>query len=1033
MKAGQNCWQRKMSRRSFLKGSILVGGAAAFTPVMAQDREERPAAPWYDEAHGVGQDWEDYDATNVIYTLCEQCNTHCTIKAVLKEQEGVTAAPSVVRKIAGNPYSPLNTQPYGPIPYETSPVEAARGQGNPAVEGRSRRGGRTCLKGQAGIQTAYDALRVTQPLKRVGPRGSGEFQTISWEQALREILEGSDLGTPGIKEFNKFVPQGPVMADWELVKQGKMSQVEFDRKYAEVLIDTRHPDLGPKVNQIVSLVGDRRDFIQERFWFKSLGSINTIHHGGICGMPGVQGNIQSFTGPQKQRMYSDIDHAEYLIIWGTDPLVANKGPSWLAPKLTKALERGMKLVVVDPRLSAVAEKAHRWIPILPGTDAALALGMARWIIENKRYDERYLLNPNKEAAAADGEPTWSDATHLVNLSDPKRPKLRAADLGIGDSSQYVVLHNGVPVPADQAPEGTLEVDTTINGIRVKSAFTLFKERCFERTLEEYAAICGIPAQDIATLAKEFTSYGKRASITSYRGPAMHTNGFYALRAINCLNHLLGNYDWKGGSLSSGAQYSPLSGLYDLLGVPGERTAWGVTMFRRGPYEKSSLFARDGYPAKRPWFPIGNHAIFEVIPSIGEGYPYPIKALFIHRIAPTLSAGDGERALEILKDTEKVPLLVVSDLVISEAASVADYILPDLSYLERWGFETIYPNQPLKLSHFQQPVTRVFDGPRAFEDVLIELGKALGLPGVGDRAFPDGSHLHCAEDFYLKLVANIAYAGDPVPDAGPEEQELFLTTRRKALGPYFDEQKWRRAVRPEEWPKVVYVLNRGGRFEAPGSEYVGEHLKYQYGNQADFYAERVAQHRHSYTGEYFDGLPRYEPQRFFNGKEIRDDAYPLHMINWKAHYLGTHRNISDAWLREIERENFLWINPVDARARGIKDGDEVLIKSPNAQVKGIARVTERIRPGVVGSSYNYGHYAYGSRPVKIDGRLTATDPVYGHVPWAQKPYSGYAGPRNAGFSANLLLRHDEALQGGTVFDPVGAGPGQLSGKVEVIKL
>ena len=180
MKAGQNCWQRKMSRRSFLKGSILVGGAAAFTPVMAQDREERPAAPWYDEAHGVGQDWEDYDATNVIYTLCEQCNTHCTIKAVLKEQEGVTAAPSVVRKIAGNPYSPLNTQPYGPIPYETSPVEAARGQGNLAVEGRSRRGGRTCLKGQAGIQTAYDALRVTQPLKRVGPRGSGEFQTISW-------------------------------------------------------------------------------------------------------------------------------------------------------------------------------------------------------------------------------------------------------------------------------------------------------------------------------------------------------------------------------------------------------------------------------------------------------------------------------------------------------------------------------------------------------------------------------------------------------------------------------------------------------------------------------------------------------------------------------------------------------------------------------------------------------------------------------------------------------------------------------------
>lgn len=1030
MKTEKTCWQ--LNRRNFLKGSLLIGGAAALTPVMANERGNHRTAPWYDSPHGVGQDFEDYDATNVIYSLCEQCNTYCTMKVVFREQEGVAAGPSVVRKIAGNPYSPLNTQPVGQIPYETSPVEAAKGKGDLASEGRSFRGGRTCLKGQAGIQTAYDALRVTQPLKRVGPRGSGEFQSISWEQAIREILEGSDLGTLGIKDSNKFAPQGQVMADWDLVKAGEMPQEEFDRKYADVLIDTKHPDLGPKVNQIVSLVGDRRDFIQERYWFKSLGSINTIHHGGICGMPGVMGNVQSFTGPQKKRMYSDIDHAEYLIIWGTDPFVANKGPSWLAPKLVNALERGMKLVVVDPRMSTAAEKAHKWIPIIPGTDAALALGMARWIIEHKRYDERYLLNPNKAAAQADGEPTWSDATHLVNSDDPKRPKLKAGVLGIGDN-QNVVIQNGVPVRADEATEGTLEVDTTINGIRVKSAFTLFKERCFERTLEEYAEICGIPAQEIAALAEEFTSYGKKASITSYRGPAMHTNGFYAIRAIACLNHLLGNYDWKGGAISSGAQYSPLNGLYDLLNVPGERAAWGVTMFRRGPYEKSSLFARDGYPAKRPWFPIGNHALFEVIPSIGEGYPYPIKALFIHRIAPTLSAGDGDRALEILKDTEKVPLLVVSDLVVSEAASVADYILPDLSYLERWGFETIYPNQPLKVSHFQQPATRVYDGPRAFEDVLIDIGKALNLPGVGDNAFPDGSALHCAEDFYLKLVANIAFDGEPVPDAGPEEQELFITTRKKALGPYFDEQKWRKAVRPQEWAKVVYVLNRGGRFEAPGNEYVGEHIKYQYANQADFYSERVAQHRHSYTGEYFDGLPRYEPQRFFNGEEVRDDAFPLYMINWKAHYIGTHRNTGNAWLREIERENFLWINPKDAQARGIKDGDEVLIKSANAQVKGRAKVTEKIRPGVVGSNYNYGHFAYGAMPVKIDGHMTVTDPVYGHVPWAQKPNSGYAGPRNAGFSANLLLRHDEALHGGTIFDPVGAGPGQLSSKVEVLKL
>lgn len=1021
----------QMNRRNFLKGSLVLGGTAALTPVLANQQNKSFTAPWYDNPHGVGQDFEDYDATEVIYSLCEQCNTHCTIKTVIKEQEGVVASPGVVRKIAGNPYSPLNTQPFGQIPYETSVKEGAKGFDKMARDGRGFRGGRTCLKGQAGLQTTYDALRVTQPLKRVGPRGNGEFKTISWEQAIKEILEGSDLGTPGLKEFNGFAPQKKVMDDWTLVNEGEMTKEEFDQKYKDVLIDTNYPDLGPKTNQIVSLVGDRRDFIQERFWFNSLGSVNTIHHGGICGMPGVMGNIQSFGGPQKKRMYNDIDHAEYMIIWGTDPFVANKGPTWLAPKLTNAIARGMKLVVIDPRMTNAAEKAHQWVPILPGTDAALALGMARWIIENNRYDERYLLNPNKEAAAADGEPTWSDATYLVNLSDPKRPRLKAKVLGIGEG-ENVVIENGVPVRADLAREGTLEVDTEIDGIRVKSTFTLFKERCFERTIEEYAAICGLSPEVIIDLAKEFTSYGKKASITSYRGPAMHTNGFYAIRAIACLNHLLGNYDWKGGSISSGANYKALEGLYDLISVPNARVAWGTTMFRRGPYEKSSLFKRDGYPAKRPWFPIGNHAIFEVIPSIGEGYPYEAKALFIHRIAPTLSAGDGKRVLDILKDTKKLPLLVVSDIVISEAALVADYVLPDLTYLERWGYETIYPNQPLKLSHLQQPVTRAFDGPRAFEDTLIEIGKELNLPGVGEGAFNDGSNLYSAEDFYLKLAANIAFDGVPVPNSSKEEQEIFTVARKKALGKYFDEEKWRKAVRKEEWAKVVYVLNRGGRFEAPDQGYEGEYLKYKYGNQADFYSERVSQHRHSYTGEYFDGLPRWEPHKLFNGEEIKDEHYPLHMINWKAYYIGSHRNISNAWLREIERENFLWINPKDAKVRGIKEGDRVVIKSATDEVRGVVQVTNKIRPGVVGSNYNYGHIAFGSRPINIDGRLTGTDPVYGHVPWAQQVNSGYAGPRNAGFSANDLLRHDDSLNIGALFDPVGAGQAQLSTKVEVVR-
>ena len=1021
-----------LSRRKFIKGGLTIGGLSLITPAFGSQKEQLSGIEklWVDTPHGVGNEAEDYDATQVIYSLCEQCNTHCTMKAVITEGETV-ASPGVIRKIAGNPYSSLNTQPFGQIPYDTPVDKAAKGNHNIAVDGRGFRGGRTCLKGQAGIQTTYDKLRIKQPLKRVGPRGSGEFKTVSWEQAIKEIVDGSDLGTPGLKDVWAYVPQDKVMDDWDKVKAGELNQAEFDKLYKDVLIDTKHPDFGPKSNQIISLVGDRRDFIQSRFWNKSLGSNNTMHHGGICGISGVMGNIQSFTKTKKKRMYSDVDHAEFVIVWGTDPFVSNKGPTWLAPKFQNAIARGMKLAVVDPRMSKAAEKADMWLPIMPGTDAALAMGMARWIIENSRFDTQYLTRPNKKAAALIGEPTWSDATHLVNLSDPKRPKLRAKDIGI-EGEQYVVSYNGALLPNDQVNEAELEVDTVVNGIKVKSAFELFRERVFEKTIEEYADACGISVQQMIDLAREFTSYGKKASITSYRGPAMHTNGFYNLRAINCLNHLLGNYDWKGGSISSGAMFNRFGGQYELLNVPNGLKPWGTTIFRRGPYEKSSLFKKDGYPAKRPWFPLSNHVSQDVLPSIDEGYPYGINAMFIHRISPILSAPRGSEMQSILKDPKKIPLLVVSDITLSETASMADYVLPDLTYLERWGLESIYPNQPLRITHFQQPVTRAFEGPRAFEDTLIEIGKRMSLPGVGNNAFPDGSALNSAEDFYLKLVANIAFDGTPVPDTTKKEQNVFIEARKKALGRYFEEKEWRAAVKPHEWSKVVYILNRGGRFEESGYEYQGEHLKYKMGAQADFYSERVAGKRDSYSGEFFDGLAKLQTVKFYNGNDVKDNSLPLQLINWKARHIGTHRNISDTWLREIEEENFLWINPEDAKIRGLSQGDNVKIKSASYEVEGRVKITNRIRPGVVGSSYNYGHFAYGSSAFKIDGKKTNIDPEYGHVSWAVGKDTGYAGRRDAGFCLNYLHRADESFKKGYLNDPIGGGAAQFDIRVEITK-
>ncbi|UCZ52459.1 molybdopterin-dependent oxidoreductase [Bacillus shivajii] len=1031
-------FEKKMNRRSFVKGAGILSAIAVASPFFGSPlRQITSGDVFADDEHGIGTDYEDYTANDVIYTTCEQCNTHCTIKAYVKEGRIEGGCTSLVRKIAGNPYSPITMKPFGQIDYTKPAAAAALGGGSVAVAGRGFRGGRTCLKGQAGIQTAYDAFRVRKPMKRVGPRGSGKWQTISWEQAYKEIIEGSnDLNTPGLKQLWAYAEEEKVMGDWEKVKNDDMTQGEFDQKYKDVLIDTKHPDFGPKSNQIACLGGDRRHFTRTRIWQQGFGSINFDDHGGICGVSSVIGNNRSFEG-NKRRTYADLDEAEFLLVFGTNPLVANKGPTWMAPQITNAIDRGMKMAVVDSRLSKSAEKADMWVPVIPGTDGALALAIGRWIVEHKRYDQTYLTNPNENAAKADGEPTWSDATYLINVSDETKPKVRAKDLGIG-KEEYVVISGGNPVLATDVNEGTLEVDTTINGMHVKSAFTLYKEEVMKKSLKEYAKITGITVQMIEQLGKEFTSHGKKAVAFGYRGNAMHTNGYYSVRAMNVLNHLVGNYDWKGGSISSGANYSPFNGVYDLDTVPDGYRPWGTPITRKqSNYEQSSLFEKDGgYPALRPWFPVTGNSSHELLPSAATGYPYDLKALFIYRINPILSFPAGHKYRDILKDQEKIPLVVTLDVTVSEGAELSDYVLPDLTYLERFGQETIYPNQLLKLSSIMQPTTRVIPDAKPVEDVFIDIIKKMGLPGAGDNAFTGGSALNKYEEYYLKMVANIAYNEEPVPNADHEEQKIFETVRKKALGKFFDLNDWKQAVKPEEWAKVVYVLNRGGRFEAEGSEYEGEHVKYKYGGQANFYDEVTARNKHSFTGEFYSGVPIYEQIKEYDETKY-DRNLPLVMTNWKAKHIGTHRNISSAWLREVRSENPVWMNGKDARARGLKNGDKVKVVGSDYEAEGEVLVTEGIRPGVVGSSYNFGHTAYGSQPIKIDGNWTGSAKNYGHTSYEftkPKQESGlYAKNRDAGFSANSLLSIDQTLENNGLFDPIGGSAAQLYTKVEVRKL
>jgi anaerobic selenocysteine-containing dehydrogenase len=1073
-----------LSRRDFIKTSALLGGSALAASQV----------PWLLARQGASAGYltatDGYalaEPENVIYTVCQQCNTQCGIK--VKLQDGIAI------KIDGNPLSPWTMRPH--LPLETSPLDLATTEGS------------ICPKGQAGIQTAYDPYRVVKVLKRDGPRGSNRWRSIPFDQALDEIVNGGKLFAHVAGEENRQVSglkelwalrdpevaaamEKDVKAIWaEKDADRKQALVqEFKSKHAEhldALIDPEHPDLGPKNNQFAfvwgRLKGGRGDIIP-RFAKDAFGSVNAHGHTTVCqGSLYFTGKALSeqfmfdekdgkakWTGGKKFFWQADQESAEFMIFAGVNPFEASQGPPLRGRRITENLVAGrLKYAVIDPRLSRTAAKAWKWLPNKPGTEAAIALGMIGWIIENERYDARYLANANKAAAAADGEPTWSNAAWLVKIEEGEPGKfLRGSDLGLpafekvfvdtktGDETPYeldpfIVLRNGQAVALDpndeeQPVEGELLVRTRLGGFEVKSSFQLLFEEASSRTLEEWAEIAGLKAADLEELAMEFTSHGKKAAADIHRGVSQHTNGLYNCSAWFNLNLLIGNYDWKGG-MSAGATYDQAGAKegqpYPLASMhPGKTKPFGISIIRHDTkYEDTTLF--EGYPAKRPWYPLSSDIYQEIIPSAGDAYPYPLKALILYMGTPVYSLPAGHTNIAVLADPERLPLFIANDITIGETSMFADYIFPDLTYLERWEFAGTHPNVVWKVQPIRQPAidspnetVTVFGEqmPISLEALILGLAEKLGLPGFGPGGFGEHGDFRRPEELYLKEAANVAFGhkadgSEAVADADDQELALFTQSRRHLSRAVFDEERWRAAVAPELWPKVVFLLNRGGRFDGYDKAYDGELLKNQYAAQINMYQEKTASTTDAMTGAHFRGLPNYTPAPLdVLDRPVEDDDFDLHLITNREITHTKSRTIADYWLLGINPEGVFTINRRDADRLGLEDGDEVRVVSASnpdgvwdlraggeKPMAGKVRVIEGIRPGVVSYSLGMGHWAYGARDVVIDGETVRGDER-----------------RAKGIHANAAMRTDPEITNTCLVDKVGGSAVFYDTRVRLVK-
>lgn len=987
-------------RRLLLSGGVTAGGLAAFAAGYGQTVTKAAqglltgtaGAPTANATRGNSLRPEmTVDAQTgkltmaeghvVSPSMCLGCWTSCGVRARVDQKSNRIA------RIAGNPYHPLATTSPAPM---TEPVREvyARLGGDPGLEGRAT----SCARGSSMFGNIESPFRVLQPLKRVGKRGEGRWQTISFEQLVEEVVEGGDLFGEGHVDGLRSI---------------------YDH---ETLIDLENPEYGPLANQLVitDASNEGRTPLIQRFAQQSFGTPNFANHGAYCGQTYRVGTAASFGDIASMRHGKpDWENTRFALFIGTAPAQAGNPFQRMGRQLAEARTRTgadtFDYVVVTPLLPASSNAAggpDKWVGIKPATDLALAMALIRWILENERYEANFLAQPSPQAMARAGEASWSNATHLL-IAEPDHPRfgefLRPEDLGLDAAVTPAEGEKPMPVFVIKRRSGVfaihlheepaeLFVDETIvvgdTPLRVASSLAMLRTEANRLTLEEYSDICGVPVETIVDIADRFTSFGKRAAANAHGG-TMSGSGFYTAYAVATLNILVGNLNVKGGVVMSDGTFGPFGTgpRYNFAEFDGRRKPKGVPLSRHRAfrYESSSEYKRkleageSPYPARGPWYPASGALSSEFIAAAVAGYPYRAKVWINHMSNPMYGLNGFRATLgEKLSDPANLPLIVSVDPFINETSAIADYIVPDTLTYESWGHAAPWADVVQKVSTVRWPVLepRVSKDAQGrtidLENFLISVAVRLGLPGFGKGAIVDqaGSRhdLFDKEDFFLRGFANVAYSGgNPVPDASEDDAALTGVSRHLDL--------LRNRLDAQEWRKVAFLMTRGGRFADEEKAWAGDRQSKLYPEALTLWNGDLARMRHSMTGAPFTGCPTYYPPRLADGTAVREvfpeKSWPFMVCSFKSSLMSS-ISIGVARLRQVHPSNPIVLNRQDGAEQGIANGDAITVETPGGRVMGIALLRDGIVPGTIAIEFGYGHWELGARSHIVDGMPTPVD-------------------------------------------------------------
>jgi molybdopterin-containing oxidoreductase family molybdopterin binding subunit len=396
---------------------------------------------------------------------------------------------------------------------------------------------RICIKGIAmAMQRVHHPDRLTQPLRRVGPRGAGSFEAISWDEAFAVLAR-------------------------ELTRIGKT----FGERACAWM--TMSGNYGFKATTAPARIAN------------TLGG-TVLTHGGMMGdLSCAMGYLPLVGFGFTSNDLADLKHARYILIFGRN--VADTDHSEMR-FLFEAMEAGARVVMVDPRFSKTAAKADEWISVRPGTDAAFVLGMIHEIVGSNLHDQGYLLR-------------YTNAPFLVR--NDNRQLLRARDLWAEGGDGYVVVGvDGKVAPLETTDSPLLEGDLEVrllggDRVRVSTAWRRMRAAWSAYSPECAAEICGVPAAAIRRIAREYAT-SSPAWVWTGAGPQRYHNGHRTHRAYVTLGTITGNI----GKAYAGVNC--LDGAYGRMGflAPPEWMAPGGRQASVLP----GVHMREIIASGRPW-------------------------------------------------------------------------------------------------------------------------------------------------------------------------------------------------------------------------------------------------------------------------------------------------------------------------------------------------------------------------------------------------------------------------------------------------